>query len=145
MDWIYNDRAVTDDDLVGKVAFVYRITNLISGKQYIGKKKLTSYRRKKIKGKKNRKKIISSSDWREYYGSNDEILREIEHLGVQRFRRQILEFCSSLGEASYLELRYQVLENVLFQPDKYYNSIIQVRIHRKHVIKHSSNLSLDIH
>lgn len=133
MDWIYNGRAVTDEDLLGNVAFVYRITNLTNNKQYIGKKRLTFYRRKKVAGKKNRKKVISESDWRTYYGSNDELKRAIEEMGVHSFSRSILTFTPTLGHASYLELKYQVDERVLEHPDKYYNSIIQCRIHRKHV------------
>ena len=36
--WIYKDKEVSDEDIQGYVAFVYLITNLQSGKKYIGKK-----------------------------------------------------------------------------------------------------------
>ena len=134
MEWLYQGRPVVDDDLVGNVAFVYRITNTTNQKQYIGKKRLEFYRRKKIKGKKNRKKIVSPSDWRTYYGSNDALTSDLDKMGMDTFKREIIQFARTLGEASYLELYYQVIEKVLFQPDKYYNSIVQCRIHRKHVI-----------
>ena len=39
--WYYNNKEIGDDDIQGYVSFVYRITNLETGKQYIGKKNFT--------------------------------------------------------------------------------------------------------
>ena len=75
--WIYKDKEVSDEDIQGYVAFVYLITNLQSGKKYIGKKLLTKTRTKKIKGKTRKKKVVTESDWRDYYGSNDTLKRDV--------------------------------------------------------------------
>jgi hypothetical protein len=72
MTWLYESKLIETlpEDCVG---FVYLITNLISGRQYIGKKlakfSRTSYRVVKLKnGNKKRKKIKSKidSDWQLY-------------------------------------------------------------------------------
>ena len=51
--------------------FVYRITHIKSGKSYIGKKQFSSYRRKKVKNRVNRKRVVTESNWKKYTGSND--------------------------------------------------------------------------
>ncbi len=134
MDWYYKGHLVTSEDVEGYTSFVYRITNRVSGKEYIGKKCLTSYRRKIIKGRKNRKKITSESNWKEYFGSNAVLQEDVKLLGEEQFSREILRLCTSLGEASYYEAKYIFLENVLYRPEKYYNQSIQCRIHGTHLL-----------
>jgi hypothetical protein len=36
---------------------------------------------------------------------------------------------------SYWELWHQMVNHVLFKPEKYYNAYVGARIHRKHVLK----------
>ena len=36
--WLYKGTAFTSDDINGPFGFVYRITNIQTGKQYIGRK-----------------------------------------------------------------------------------------------------------
>ena len=131
--WIYKDKEVSDEDIQGYVAFVYLITNLQSGKKYIGKKLLTKTRTKKIKGKTRKKKVVTESDWRNYYGSNDALNRELGVLGVDAFKREILEFCKSRGTANYLEAKFQFQYAVLENPNDWYNEQIRVRVHRSHL------------
>lgn len=38
MEWIYDGKAATEELMVGNMGFVYEITNLTTGKKYIGKK-----------------------------------------------------------------------------------------------------------
>jgi hypothetical protein len=130
--WIYKDKEVSDEDIQGYVAFVYLITNLQSGKKYIGKKLLTKTRTKKIKGKTRKKKVVTESDWRDYFGSNDTLKRDVVELGAENFRREILDLCKSRGTANYLEARYQFESRVLESND-YYNDQIRVRVHRSHL------------
>lgn len=140
MDWQYQGQLVTDlpDDCVG---FVYIITNLSSGRKYVGKKLAkfakTTYKTVKLKnGRKKKKKIKTKipSDWGEYYGSNKELLNDIANLGAENFTREILHYCKSKAETSYMELKEQILRQVLESQD-YYNGIIQVRIHGSHILK----------
>jgi hypothetical protein len=131
--WLYDGRELADEDLEGNVAFVYLITNLQNGKKYIGKKLLTKTRSKKIKGKIRKKKVITESDWREYYGSNDTLKKDIELLGASVFRREILRLCKTKGTANYFEAKFQMECAVLEKPDEYYNDWILLKVHRSHI------------
>ena len=132
MEWEYQYLPVTDldDEVFG---FVYKITNMLTGKFYIGKKQA---RFKKtlppLKGKKRRRITYVESDWRDYYGSNTELQKDVYAIGAQYFRREILHFASSSGQLSYLELKEQMRYAVLERDDSY-NGIIQVKIHKNHI------------
>lgn len=140
MAWIYQGTTVEilPEDCVG---FVYLITNRVSGRKYIGKKlakfSKTSYKVVKLKnGTKKKKKIRSKidSDWREYYGSNEELNKDVAALGVDQFTREIMYYCRSKAECSYIEAREQFTHKVLESQD-YYNGQISVRVHGSHIKK----------
>jgi hypothetical protein len=122
------------------VGFVYCITNNQSGRKYIGKKlakfSKTTYKTVKQKnGIKKRKKIRSKidSDWREYWSSSDELKKDIVSLGQDNFTREILFYCKSKSECTYIEARTQFERKVL-ESDDYYNGQISCRIHGSHII-----------
>jgi hypothetical protein len=131
--WLYNDKEVTEEDTEGHVAFVYLITNLQNNKRYIGKKLLTKTRSKVIKGRIRKKKIVTESDWRDYFGSNEILKQEVEQLGADKFKREILRFCKTRGTANYFEAKFQMEHAVLENPDLFYNEQIRVRVHRSHI------------
>lgn len=136
--WLYESKEVDalPDDCVG---FVYLITNLTSGRKYIGKK-LAKFSRTATKtvvlknGTKKKKKVRSKvdSDWMEYYGSSNELNKDIELLGKENFTREILFYCKSKAECSYVEAREQFMRRVL-ESDEYYNNNIMCRIHGSHI------------
>lgn len=130
--WLYNDKEIGDKDIEGYAAFVYLITNLENNKRYIGKKVLKTVRRQKVKGKTRRKKVEKESNWREYFGSNGTLLEDVEKLGQDRFRREILKLCKTRGTANYWEAWYQMNHRVL-ESDEWYNDQIRVRVHRSHI------------
>ena len=138
MTWTYQGQVVNElpEDCVG---FVYCITNITSGRQYIGKKlakfSKTTYKTVKLKnGNKKKKKIRSKieSDWQDYYGSNLELNKDVELHGKENFTREILHYCKSKAETSYIEAREQFDRKVL-ESDEYYNGHIQVRVHGSHI------------
>jgi Putative endonuclease segE, GIY-YIG domain len=138
MVWLYESQQIETlpEDCVG---FVYLITNNTTGRKYIGKKlakfSRTTYRVVKLKnGKKKRKKIRGKieSDWQTYYGSNTELNQDIERLGAGNFTREILYYCRSKAECSYIEAREQFTNKVL-ESDDWYNGHIQVRVHGSHI------------
>jgi hypothetical protein len=140
MTWFYNGVEVTElpEDCVG---FVYIITNLTNDKKYIGKKlakfSKTTYKTVKLKnGTKKKKKIRSKidSDWQEYYGSSPNLTADITQLGKVNFKREILHYCTSKAQTSYLEAKEQFERRVL-ETDEYYNGHIQVRVHGSHILK----------
>ena len=139
MAWLFEGSEVENlpDDCIG---FVYQITNNITGRKYIGKKlaKFSKTTQKTVKlknGTKKKKKIRSKvdSDWREYYGSNDQLIKDVQSLGAENFTREILYYCKSKAECSYIEAREQFTRKVLESTD-YYNGHIQVRVHGSHII-----------
>ena len=140
MSWYYQDTVIETlpEDCVG---FVYIITNTLSGRKYIGKKlakfSKTTYKVVKLKnGNKKKKKIRSKidSDWREYYGSSPALTKDIETLGKEVFTREILYYCTSKAQCSYIEAREQFSRKVL-ESDDWYNGHIQVRVHGSHILK----------
>ena len=138
MTWLFEDQNIEalPEDCIG---FVYLITNLVSGRKYIGKKlakfSKTSVKTVKLKnGTKKKKKIRSKidSDWQDYYGSNEELKKDVLTLGPEQFKREILYYCKSKAECSYIEAREQFRHQVL-ESDDYYNGHIQVRVHGSHI------------
>jgi len=127
MNWIYQGKEVTEipNEYEG---FVYLITNLTDNRKYVGKK-LAKFKTTKppLKGKKNKRRGYKESDWRDYWGSSDKLIADVEKLGENKFTREILYFCKSRGEMSYLEAREQFERRVL-ETDEYYNGIINVRV-----------------
>ena len=139
MTWYYKGEPIDEIDPI-YLAFVYLITNLQTGKKYIGlkttKSARTSVKTVKLKdGTKKKKKVRSKveSDWREYWSSSEELKKDVELLGKENFKREILYFCSNKGTANYLEAREQFDKRVLEHPDKWYNGIINCRVHWSHV------------
>lgn len=114
------------------VGFVYLITNIATGRMYIGKKGTISTRRIKVKNRQTRKVVKKESDWRTYFGSSAALLVDVESLGEIGFRREILRFCTSKAEMSYYEIKQQIDNEVLFRPELYYNNFVGCRIHAKH-------------
>jgi hypothetical protein len=143
MSWLYESTTIEalPEDCVG---FVYLITNNISGRKYIGKKlakfSRTTYKTVKLKnGNKKRKRIRGKieSDWQTYYGSNEQLNQDVERLGAGNFTREILYYCRSKAECSYIEAREQFSRCVL-ESDDWYNGHIQVRVHGNHIRKLST-------
>ena len=125
------------DDCVG---FVYLITNKTNDRKYVGKKlakfSKTTYKTVVLKnGTKKKKKIRSKidSDWMTYYGSSVELSKDIVLLGEDNFTREILFYCKSKAECSYIEAREQFTRRVL-ETTEYYNGQISVRVHGSHII-----------
>ena len=144
MTWFYQGQEVTElpEDCIG---FVYIITNKLSGRKYIGKKlakfSKTTYKTVKLKnGNKKKKKIRSKidSDWQTYYGSSPNLTDDVVQLGTDNFTREILYYCSSKAECSYIEAREQFSRRVL-ESDDWYNGHIQVRVHGSHIKKLHTN------
>ena len=130
--WIYEGTPFTSDDIGDYYGFVYRITNTINGKSYIGRK----YFVQKRKPKGGKRKVTSESDWKRYFGSSDELKQDIKRIGRSSFRREILSLHKTLGKVNYEETKQLFIHNVLMEAlddgtPKYYNSNILGRYMRK--------------
>lgn len=98
-EWLYDG----DIDPSQFSGFVYRITNLVTGKAYIGRK----YTWKTTAGKR------SESNWRTYWGSSADLKADIKSLGHDQFEREILHWCKTKQLTNYLETAEQFKQDVL--------------------------------
>ena len=134
--WLYEGKPFTSDDIGDQFGFVYRITNLQTGKRYIGRKYFTS--RRKPRGGKRR--VTSESDWKKYYGSSDELKSDVKQLGKEIFKREILSLHATKGKVNFEETKQLFVNNVLIETlsdgtPAYYNSNILGRYYRKDYFK----------
>ena len=119
------------------VGFVYKITNLKTGKFYIGQKSLYHSRKKKVtKTEKlllgTRKKfntVVKESDWLLYHGSSKDLKDDISKLGNKHFKREIIELCCTKKYLSYCELSWQIKYDVL-RENSYNGNILGRYFHR---------------
>ncbi len=130
--WTYKGTTFSSDDIGDFFGYVYRITNIQSGKQYIGRKYFIQ-RRKPRGGKR---KVSSESNWKKYYGSSPELTADIKEFGQDNFRREILSLHATLGKVNFEETRQLFINNVLTEAledgsPAYYNSNILGRYYRK--------------
>jgi hypothetical protein len=73
MQWTYKGKKI--DELPEDCeAFVYLITNITDNRKYVGKK-LAKFKTTKppLKGRKNKRRGTKESDWRDYWGSSDNL------------------------------------------------------------------------
>ena len=130
--WTYKGSTFTSADIDGQFGFVYRITNLQTGKQYIGRKYF--WQKRKPRGGKRR--VTTESDWKRYYGSSDELKADRKLLGNDLFKREILSTHPTGGKVNFEETRQLFINNVLTESltdgtPAYYNSNILGRYYRK--------------
>ena len=135
--WTYEGATFTSSDINDFFGYVYRITNLQSGKQYIGRIYFTQ--RRKPRGGKRR--VTSESDWKRYYGSSPELKDDVAKYGQNIFKREILSLQPTAGRVNFEETRQLFLNNVLSEAladgtPAYYNSNILGRYYRKDYFNH---------
>ena len=130
--WHFEGAPFLSENIDDNFGFVYLITNIQSGKRYIGRKYFWQFRTPK--GKK--RKVKSESDWKKYYGSCPELKEDIERLGRQNFSRTILSLHKTAGKTNFEETRQLFVHGVLTESlddgtPRYYNSNILSRYFRK--------------
>lgn len=109
--------------------FIYRITELDTGRMYLGKKQLQMMRRVAVKGRKNKKITYKESDWKKYTGSSTALNEQIKLKGMDNYKFEIVSLHKSKSSLYYAEVRIQVLEDVMMVRlpsgiKKYYNGQI---------------------
>ena len=130
--WDFEGTPFLSENIDDNFGFVYLITNIQSGKRYIGRKYFWQFRTPR--GKK--RKVKSESDWKKYYGSCPELKEDIERLGRQNFSRTILSLHKTAGKTNFEETRQLFIHGVLTESldtggPAYYNSNILSRYFRK--------------
>lgn len=137
MTWYMNNKVFdpTEEDIKSFHGFVYCITEIDTGKKYIGKK---FFWRSKIlpvtKTRKRRKRTLVESDWKKYYGSNETLKERVVEGSETNYKREIIKLCRTKGDCSYHEARLQ-FENGVLLDDNYYNNFVGCKIHSRHLTK----------
>ena len=106
MTWIYENTELTEipENAIG---FVYCITNTATNRKYIGKKNFYFSKTKQVKGKKKKIKVVS--DYKDYFGSNEEFDARVNSLGYDKN----FYIWSSLLVLDYIEKLKIYLKNEL--------------------------------
>ena len=138
--WIYQGSTFTSADIGDFFGYVYLITNLKSGRKYIGRKNFQQHR----KHRGSRRKRTSESNWKAYYGSSKELNEDRKLLGNSTFRREIISLHTTGGKVNYEETRQLFLNNVLTEAldngePAFYNSNVLGRYYKKDYFNGSSD------
>ena len=133
MTWFYHNTAeeFKEEHIADNIGYVYLITNIQTGKRYVGKKLFTKAGYRQIKGKK--KKVRKASDWLEYWGSNTELQADVKREGEDKFTREILHLCNTRSACNYMET-WEIFNRHALLSDQYYNSWVTCKIHKTHVL-----------
>lgn len=138
MNWIDLDgKEYTDIAHFGNAyGFIYIIEHKETGWFYIGKKNLEFNRKKKL-GKKElslmeikpgrrptSKRVITESDWQDYWSSSTELKSEIKKQGKDKFKRTIIQLAYNSKQLTFFETKYQFAYNVLHVDNCWNNSIL---------------------
>lgn len=135
MSWYYEDKEFTESDISDYIGFIYIITELDTGKKYIGQKIFfNKVAKAPLKGKKNRRITKKSSDWQTYFGSNEELKQNVLIKGVANYKRNIIRLCKAKSEMNYYELKTIIDTDALLK-DSYYNSWVSFRINKNQLTK----------
>lgn len=125
---MYEGNPFTEEQIGKYTGFCYLITNTLDDKKYIGKKQFTKTKTMKpLKGKTRKRRFRVQSDWREYFGSNDELKADVKEKGADNFTREILHLCTSKAETSYWET-YEIFSRHALLDPSYYNKWCSCRI-----------------
>lgn len=149
--WTYEGRLVTEilDMPKGTYGFIYETKHKPSGKKYLGKKVLYFERNKRL-GKRaleqlrlerkakgiggrtpQKQKIITESDWMDYYGSHKDILKYVKEGSPKDFERRILCYVPNKKLLTYFECKYLFINEVLENRDNYINDNVLGKFYRK--------------
>jgi hypothetical protein len=138
MNWTYKSQIIESisDFPDNTHGFVYIITHIPSNKAYIGRKILQNTSKVKL-GKKELKELegvvgrrpsykmaVKESNWKTYWGSNKYLLELYKTEPKENFNRQILICASTKKQLTYYEVKYQMIYQVLENPNEFFNDNI---------------------
>jgi hypothetical protein len=127
-------------DITNYYGYVYLTINVKNNRQYIGKKAFFLTQNKKL-GKKEKanlpvnrgrkpstKKIVTESDWKDYYGSSVEIKKTPK----EYLKRYLIKLCKNKKELTYWEAKLLFQNEVLEDKSgKWINDNILAKFYRK--------------
>lgn len=100
MSWQY-DASINPEEYEG---FIYLVTHVPTGRMYVGKKSVWTYRKRKR---------LKQSNWQNYWTSSDEIKQLVKQDGKDAFKREVLHWCKTKRAMTFLETAEQFKRDVL--------------------------------
>ena len=152
--WRYRDKLITEieDMPEGTYGFIYMVTHLPTKKKYIGKKVLFFERNVRL-GKKEtealkeerkaagiggrvpaKKKVVKESDWKTYYGSQEDIKTLTRTSKPEDWTREILDFVPTKKLLTYYEIKH-IFKNDALEDSDFLNDNILGKFYQKDFIK----------
>jgi hypothetical protein len=126
--WTYKGNIFQSEDIGKYVGFVYLITNLLTGKKYIGQKLFTKATSRIVNGKTKKSRGVST--WKKYYGSSIDVKFDVQKLGRDNFKREILYLCENKSLMNYLEA-LEIFRRGALISENYYNLWCKVTSSKK--------------
>jgi len=144
--WTYRSLELGKSTLLEKIltgesiGFIYKITNTVNGKIYIGRKSFTASKKTAIgkralakmadkRGSKT-KTVVKTSNWQLYTGSNKQLNEDIKN--GDDVTREMIHLCYTKKQMTYWELFYQMQYDVLRSPS--YNDNILGKFFRSDLL-----------
>ena len=149
--WTHQGRLITDisDMPKGTYGFIYEVIYKPEDIRYIGKKVLFFERNKRL-GKRAleelrlerkakgiggrtplKQRVITESDWMNYYGSHKDILKLLKEEGGEGFERKILCYVPTKKLLTYYECKYLFIKEVLEHDSLFINDNVLGKFYRK--------------
>jgi hypothetical protein len=149
--WTYKNKEVKSIEDMPKdtYGFIYETTHKPTSQKYLGKKVLYFERNKRL-GKRAiealreerkakgiggrvplKQKVITESDWKDYYGSHKDILKLVKEGSPMDFERRILHYVQNKKQLTYFECKYLFINEVLENRSNYINDNILGKFYRK--------------
>ena len=123
----YPDWIGIPENIEDWLGFVYLVT-APSGKKYVGKKLFWSSTKKKpLKGNKNNRLGKKESDWKKYFGSSNELKKELAETKGVGWTREIIHLWKGKCWGAFAEMKVQLALNAFVRED-FYNKMINVRL-----------------
>ena len=131
MMWKYKNKLLKEIP-EGALGFIYKI-RFADGTYYIGRKNFYSERRVKVIGRKTRKKVVRESNWKVYNSSSIVVKERIAN--GEKHTKTVMHICATKACIQYMEVKEQVMHDVLCDPKSLNGNIMMRLFHCVKVIK----------
>ena len=131
VEWEYNGEVIDHLSKTpkGSIGFIYKIYLLDgTGRYYVGRKTMT---KPVAKSGVNKGKSTGEYAWRTYCGSSKELLKILKE-SKPIYKKEILHFCFTKSEMSYVETREILCSGALTDPLAF-NFWIKTTVYSKHL------------
>ena len=149
--WLFKNKVISSVDEMPQntYGFIYLVTHIPTNRKYIGKKvlyfernvKLSKRELNELKAERKakgiggrvplKKKVIKESDWKTYFGSQQEIKELVKSEKESDFKREILKFVGNKKHLTYFECKYLFINEVLENNQEYINDNILAKFYSR--------------